>query len=102
MSIDFRIRACCEARVDNILSLKTLDEKISALSTHMTYRGYACLGRRHSGFLVQGLRRRQGQGKPWPRAMGRSVLLPRNTWSGVGGEPNGIDGMVFTFRYYLP
>jgi hypothetical protein len=29
--------------------------------------------------------------------------VTRNTWSGVGGEPNGIDGMVFTsFRYYLP
>ncbi|MGA9981082.1 MAG: hypothetical protein WBQ08_20845 [Candidatus Sulfotelmatobacter sp.] len=29
--------------------------------------------------------------------------VTRNTWSGVGGEPNGIDNMVFTsFRYYLP
>jgi hypothetical protein len=29
--------------------------------------------------------------------------VTRNTWSGVGGEPHGIDGMVFTsFRYYLP
>jgi hypothetical protein len=29
--------------------------------------------------------------------------LTRNTWSGVGGSPNGIDTMVFTsFRYYLP
>ncbi len=29
--------------------------------------------------------------------------LTRNTWSGVGGAPHGIDGMVFTsFRYYLP
>ena len=27
----------------------------------------------------------------------------RDTWSGVGGEPHGLDGMVFTsFRYYLP
>jgi hypothetical protein len=27
----------------------------------------------------------------------------RSTWSGVGGEPHGLDGMVFTsFRYYLP
>jgi hypothetical protein len=26
-----------------------------------------------------------------------------NTWSGVGGEPHGLDGMIFTsFRYYLP
>jgi len=26
----------------------------------------------------------------------------RNTWSGVGGEPHGLDGMIFTsFRYYL-
>ena len=29
--------------------------------------------------------------------------VDRNTWSGVGGEPHGLDGMVFTsFRYYLP
>jgi hypothetical protein len=29
--------------------------------------------------------------------------VTRNAWSGVGGEPHGIDGMVFTsFRYYLP
>ncbi len=29
--------------------------------------------------------------------------VTRNTWSGVGGEPHGIDGMVFTsMRYYLP
>lgn len=29
--------------------------------------------------------------------------VTRNTWSGVGGEPHGIDGMVFTsLRYYLP
>ncbi len=29
--------------------------------------------------------------------------VTRNTWSGVGGEPHGLDGMVFTsFRYYLP
>ena len=29
--------------------------------------------------------------------------LTRNTWSGVGGDPHGIDNMVFTsFRYYLP
>jgi hypothetical protein len=29
--------------------------------------------------------------------------VSRNTWSGVGGAPHGIDGMVFsTFRYYLP
>jgi hypothetical protein len=27
----------------------------------------------------------------------------RDTWSGLGGEPHGLDGMVFTsFRYYLP
>jgi hypothetical protein len=27
----------------------------------------------------------------------------RNTWSGVGGDPHGIDSMIFsTFRYYLP
>jgi hypothetical protein len=27
----------------------------------------------------------------------------RDTWSGQGGEPHGLDGMVFTsFRYYLP
>ncbi len=29
--------------------------------------------------------------------------IVRNTWSGVGGDPHGIDNMVFTsFRYYLP
>ena len=29
--------------------------------------------------------------------------VSRNTWSGSGLEPHGIDGMVFTsFRYYLP
>jgi hypothetical protein len=29
--------------------------------------------------------------------------LTRNTWSGVGGAPHGIDNMIFTsFRYYLP
>src|SRR5580704_9974779 len=29
--------------------------------------------------------------------------VDRNTWSGVGGEPHGLDGMIFTsFRYYLP
>ncbi len=29
--------------------------------------------------------------------------VTRNTWSGVGGEPHGIDNMIFTsFRYYLP
>ena len=29
--------------------------------------------------------------------------VSRNTWSGVGGEPHGLDAMVFTsFRYYLP
>jgi hypothetical protein len=29
--------------------------------------------------------------------------VDRNTWSGVGGEPHGLDGMFFTsFRYYLP
>jgi Skp family chaperone for outer membrane proteins len=29
--------------------------------------------------------------------------LTRNVWSGVGGDPHGIDNMVFTsFRYYLP
>lgn len=29
--------------------------------------------------------------------------VTRNAWSGAGGEPHGIDGMVFTsFRYYLP
>jgi len=27
----------------------------------------------------------------------------RNTWSGVGGEPHGVENMFFTsFRYYLP
>lgn len=29
--------------------------------------------------------------------------VTRNTWSGTGGSPHGIDGMLFTsFRYYLP
>ena len=29
--------------------------------------------------------------------------VTRNAWSGAGGSPNGLDGMVFTsFRYYLP
>ena len=29
--------------------------------------------------------------------------ITRNTWSGTGLEPHGIDGMAFTsFRYYLP
>jgi hypothetical protein len=29
--------------------------------------------------------------------------VDRNTWSGVGGEPHGLDGMVYTsLRYYLP
>jgi hypothetical protein len=29
--------------------------------------------------------------------------VDRNAWSGVGGEPHGLDGMIFTsFRYYLP
>jgi hypothetical protein len=29
--------------------------------------------------------------------------VTRNTWSGEGGEPHGLDSMVFTsFRYYLP
>ena len=29
--------------------------------------------------------------------------VDRQAWSGVGGEPHGIDGMLFTsFRYYLP
>jgi hypothetical protein len=29
--------------------------------------------------------------------------VTRNTWSGLGLEPHGIDGMLFTsFRYYLP
>ena len=29
--------------------------------------------------------------------------VDRNTWSGVGGEPHGLDGMIYTsFRYYLP
>jgi hypothetical protein len=29
--------------------------------------------------------------------------VDRQSWSGVGGEPHGIDGMVFSsFRYYLP
>jgi hypothetical protein len=29
--------------------------------------------------------------------------VTRDTWSGTGGEPHGLDSMVFTsFRYYLP
>jgi hypothetical protein len=29
--------------------------------------------------------------------------VDRNAWSGVGGEPHGLDAMIFTsFRYYLP
>jgi len=29
--------------------------------------------------------------------------VSRNAWSGTGGEPHGLEGMVFTsFRYYLP
>jgi hypothetical protein len=29
--------------------------------------------------------------------------VDRNTWSGIGGEPHGLDAMVFTsLRYYLP
>jgi hypothetical protein len=29
--------------------------------------------------------------------------VTRTTWSGVGGDPHGIDNMIFTsFRYYLP
>jgi hypothetical protein len=29
--------------------------------------------------------------------------VTRNSWSGTGGSPNGLDSMVFTsFRYYLP
>jgi hypothetical protein len=29
--------------------------------------------------------------------------VDRTVWSGVGGAPHGIDGMIFTsFRYYLP
>jgi len=29
--------------------------------------------------------------------------VDRNTWSGSGGEPHGLDGMIYTsFRYYLP
>jgi len=31
------------------------------------------------------------------------AYLTRNAWSGAGGEPHGIDNMIFTsFRYYLP
>ena len=31
------------------------------------------------------------------------AYVTRNAWSGVGGDPHGIDNMVFTsFRYYLP
>ena len=27
----------------------------------------------------------------------------RNTWSGAGGQPHGVENMFFTsFRYYLP
>jgi hypothetical protein len=34
---------------------------------------------------------------------GQYSYLTRNTWSGVGGAPRSIDGMVLTsFRYYLP
>ena len=29
--------------------------------------------------------------------------LNRNVWSGAGGEPHGLDAMIYTsFRYYLP
>jgi hypothetical protein len=29
--------------------------------------------------------------------------VTRNTWSGVGGDPHGIENMFLTsFRYYLP
>lgn len=31
------------------------------------------------------------------------AYLTRNAWSGVGGQPHGIDNMIYTsFRYYLP
>ncbi|HKH97570.1 MAG TPA: hypothetical protein VJ999_00560 [Candidatus Sulfotelmatobacter sp.] len=31
------------------------------------------------------------------------AYVTRNAWSGVGGQPHGIDNMIFTsFRYYLP
>lgn len=31
------------------------------------------------------------------------AYLTRNAWSGVGGQPHGIDNMIFTsFRFYLP
>ncbi len=31
------------------------------------------------------------------------AYLTRNAWSGAGGQPHGIDNMIFTsFRYYLP
>jgi hypothetical protein len=31
------------------------------------------------------------------------AYVTRNAWSGTGGEPHGIDNMIFTsFRYYLP
>jgi hypothetical protein len=31
------------------------------------------------------------------------AYLTRNAWSGVGGQPHGVDNMIFTsFRYYLP
>jgi hypothetical protein len=31
------------------------------------------------------------------------AYVTRNAWSGAGGEPHGIDNMIFTsFRYYLP
>ena len=34
---------------------------------------------------------------------GQYSYVTRNTWSGVGGAPRSIDGMVFTsLRYYLP
>lgn len=34
---------------------------------------------------------------------GQYSYVTRNVWSGVGGDPHGIDNMVFTsFRYYLP
>ena len=29
--------------------------------------------------------------------------VDRNTWSGMGGEPHGLDAMIFSsFRYHLP
>jgi hypothetical protein len=31
------------------------------------------------------------------------AYVTRNAWSGVGGQPHGVDNMIFTsFRYYLP